>query len=148
MFKYIITLIMSFLFMSNHAMALDPIYKPLFSKKAVSGYDSVAYFTEGKAIKGSDKFKLTLDGADWYFASQENLDKFKAEPHKYQPQYGGYCAWAVAQGWDASADPLLWDIVDGKLYLNYDKEKQALWAKDKPGMIAKGDKNWPEVLKK
>jgi len=70
-----------------------------------------------------------------------------AGPAAYAPQYGGYCAWAVSQGYTASTDPHAWRIVDGKLYLNYSKGVQKRWQQDIPGNIAKGDANWPKVLK-
>ncbi len=126
--------------------AKDPVYTGTFSSLAVSGYDAVAYFVEGKPIEGSDDFEFEWNGATWRFASQSNLDTFKADPETYAPQYGGYCAWAVSQGYTASTDPEAWRIVDGKLYLNYSKSVQTRWAQNIPGNIAQGDKNWPKVL--
>ena len=79
-------------------------------------------------------------------ASAEHRDRFIAEPEAYAPQYGGYCAWAVAQGSTASGDPMFWKIVNRKLYLNYDAEVQKRWEQDIPGFIAKADRNWPSVL--
>jgi hypothetical protein len=76
------------------------------------------------------------------------LNAFKANPSAFAPQYGGYCAWAVSQNYTASGDPNFWKIVNGKLYLNYDKSVQATWEKDIPGYIAKADRNWPGVLGK
>jgi YHS domain-containing protein len=123
-----------------------PIYTPLFSKQAVSGYDPVAYFTESKPVKGDAKFTYAYAGAEWRFASPENRDKFAANPEKYAPQYGGYCAWAVSEGNTASADPLRWKIVNDKLYLNYDADIQKKWEMSIPENIKKADKNWPKVL--
>ena len=123
-----------------------PVYTSLFNNVAVSGYDPVAYFTAGKPVKGSVSYKLSYKGADFHFASAENLAKFRANPAAFAPQYGGYCAWAVSQGYTASGDPTVWKIVGGKLYLNYDRSVQAKWEKDIPGFIAKGDRNWPGVL--
>jgi len=117
-----------------------------FSKLAVGGYDAVSYFA-GAPIKGDAKFATTWKGAEFRFASAANLAKFKADPAAYAPQYGGYCAWAVAGGYTAKADPLAWKVVNGKLYLNYDANVQKRWAQDVPGNIAKGDRNWPKVLK-
>ena len=117
-----------------------------FSKVAVGGYDPVSYFA-GAPIKGDAKFSATWKGAEFRFASAANLAKFKADPAAYAPQYGGYCAWAVAGGYTAKGDPLAWKVVNGKLYLNYDQNVQKRWAKDIPGNIAKGDRNWPQVLK-
>ena len=113
---------------------------------AIDGYDAVAYFTEGKPVKGKAEFQTEYKGATWTFASQENLDTFKADPDKYRPVYGGYCAYAVSQGATASGDPEVWYIEDGHLYLNYNKGIQKKWLKDIPGYIEKADANWPKVL--
>ena len=112
---------------------------------AIEGTDPVAYFDEGKPVAGSSDFEHEWMGATWWFASAENRDQFAADPEKYAPQYGGYCAWAVSQGYTAKIDPAAWKIVDGKLYLNYSKEVQTQWSADVPGNIAKGDANWPKI---
>ena len=115
---------------------------------AIRGYDPVAFFQDGMPAKGSKEFELTWKEAKWRFASAENRNLFEADPEQYAPQYGGYCAWAVAEGYTASVDPEnAWEIVEGKLYLNYDKEIQEKWAKDIPGNITRADANWPGVLK-
>jgi YHS domain-containing protein len=111
---------------------------------AIEGYDPVAYFEQGQPVEGGDYEYAWMD-ATWYFASAENRDKFAADPEKYAPQYGGYCAWAVSQGYTAKIDPQAWSIVDGKLYLNYSKGVQSQWQQDVPGNIAKGDANWPGI---
>ncbi|MDJ0945438.1 MAG: YHS domain-containing (seleno)protein [Kiloniellales bacterium] len=128
------------------ALAKDPIYTGTFSSLAVSGYDPVAYFTQGKPVEGRRDLEYEWRGATWRFADAANLTAFKADPEAYAPQYGGYCAWAVAQGYTASTDPEAWRIVDGKLYLNYSRSVQKTWEEDIPGNIAKGDQNWPAVL--
>ena len=128
------------------AQAKDPIYTSTFSSLAVSGYDPVAYFAMGKPVEGKDGLEYEWNGATWRFASQQNLDTFKAMPEKYAPQYGGYCAWAVSQGYTASSDPTAWKIVDGKLYLNYSSDVQSRWSQDIPGNIAKADGHWPKVI--
>ncbi len=128
------------------ALAKDPVYTPRFSNLAVSGYDAVAYFAEGGPVKGSKNFETDYMGARWRFSSQENLDAFKANPEAYAPQYGGYCAWAVSQGYTASGDPENWTIYEGKLYLNYNDKIQARWEKDIPGFVALADQNWPGVI--
>ncbi|MEJ1995040.1 MAG: YHS domain-containing (seleno)protein [Limibacillus sp.] len=128
------------------AQAADPVYTGTFSSLAVDGHDPVAYFTMGKPVEGSADYEYEWNGATWRFASQENLESFKADPEKFAPQYGGYCAWAVSQGYTASADPDAWKIVDGKLYLNYSKDVQQRWSEDIPGNIAKADGNWPKVI--
>jgi len=128
------------------AMAKSPVYTSLFSGVAASGYDVVAYFTESRPVEGSGDFTAEYDGATWRFASAANRDAFRADPARYAPQYGGYCAWAVAQGATASTTPEAWSIVDGKLYLNYSAGVQAKWEKDIPGHITQADANWPSVL--
>jgi len=112
---------------------------------AIAGADPVAYFTDGAYVPGSAEFAHEWSGATWHFASAENRDEFASNPTQYAPQYGGFCAWAVSQGYTAAVDPEAWKIVDGKLYLNYDQSIQARWEKDIPGNIAKADSNWPSV---
>ncbi|MGK7891387.1 MAG: YHS domain-containing (seleno)protein [Leptolyngbyaceae cyanobacterium] len=113
---------------------------------AIEGTDPVAYFTDGGPVPGSSEFAYEWNGAVWQFASAENRDLFAANPEQYAPQYGGYCAWAVSQGYTAPIDPSAWKIVDGKLYLNFDRRVQARWERDIPGHIAQADANWPGVL--
>jgi hypothetical protein len=125
-----------------------PVYTGTFSNLAVGGHDAVAYFTEGKPVKGDKRYTLQHAGAEWRFVSPANRDTFAAAPDRYAPQYGGYCAWAVSQGYTASGDPQYWKIVDGKLYLNYDASVQAKWEKDIPGFVVRADRNWPSVLGK
>ncbi|NOT40194.1 MAG: YHS domain-containing protein [Alphaproteobacteria bacterium] len=122
------------------------VYTGTFSSLAVGGYDPVAYFKAGRPVPGAAQFSSEYKGATWRFASKENLDAFRANPAAFAPQYGGYCAWAVSQGYTASGDPQFWKVVNGKLYLNYDGSVQAKWEKDIPGFIAKADGNWPRVL--
>lgn len=121
------------------------VYTSVFSKVAVSGYDTVAYFTDGKPVKGDKKFTYSWNGADWQFASAEHRDLFAANPEKYAPQYGGYCAYAVSQNYTASADPTSWRIYEGKLYLNYNADVQKRWEGDIKGFVADADKHWPSV---
>lgn len=130
---------------ATHAVAAEPVYQSYFGT-AIDGTDPVAYFTEGKPVPGKREFSHEWNRATWRFSSAENRDLFAANPEKYAPQYGGYCAWAVSQGYTASTDPEAWKIVDEKLYLNYNKSVQANWEKDIPGHIASGDANWPKVL--
>lgn len=113
---------------------------------AIRGTDPVAYFTEGRPVEGSEEFTSTYNGAVWAFSSAENKALFDADPTAYAPQYGGYCAWAVAQGYTASTVPEAWHIEDGKLYLNFSLGVQRRWSEDIPGNISKGDANWPNVL--
>ncbi|MCH9809298.1 MAG: YHS domain-containing protein [Alphaproteobacteria bacterium] len=115
---------------------------------AVGGYDPVAYFTAGKPVKGKSTLTHEYQGATWRFSSEQNLAAFKSEPAKYAPQYGGYCAWAVSQGYTAKGDPNAWKVVNGKLYLNYNRSVQRTWQRNAKGNIKKADANWPTVLKK
>ncbi len=127
------------------AAAKEPVYQS-FLGTAIDGTDPVAYFTEGRPVEGSSDFTYDWNGATWRFASAENRDRFAAEPARYAPQYGGYCAWAVSQGYTASTDPEAWRIVDGKLYLNYDRGVQKRWEADIPRHISSANRNWPKVL--
>ena len=116
----------------------DPIYTSLLSNVAIKGYDPVAYFDQSKPVKGSSKHKFEWMGAEWRFSSEKNRDAFAADPERWAPQYGGYCAWAVSQGYTAGIDPAAWTVVGEKLYLNYSKKVQAQWEEDRTGNIAKG----------
>ena len=113
---------------------------------AIDGTDAVAYFTEGRPVAGRPEHALVWRGATWRFSSEENRAAFEADPERYAPQYGGWCAWAVAEGYTASTVPEAWEIVDGKLYLNFSRGVQRRWARDIPGNIARADANWPRVL--
>ena len=124
----------------------DLIYTASFSNTAAGGYDVTAYFTAGEPVKGEKAFKTKYQGANWHFASQENLNKFIENPQKYAPQYGGYCAYAVAKNSTARGSPLHWTIHQDKLYLNYNKGVNVRWVADKERFIATADQNWPAVL--
>ncbi len=113
---------------------------------AIKGYDPVAYFTEGKPVKGKRAHRYEWMGAIWYFASAAHKEAFQQNPEKYAPQYGGYCAYAVSQGTIAGIDPRAWTIVVNKLYLNLSLRIQKLWQEDIPRHIAKADENWPKLL--
>ncbi len=115
---------------------------------AVKGYDPVAYFVQNRPVKGRAEISLSWGGATWRFASEENRDLFQSDPERYSPQYGGYCAYAMASGELADIDPSAWKIVQGKLYLNFNRRIQRRWEKDIPGYIEKADKYWPAVLKR
>ena len=141
------------LFFAASATAAEPIntlekafwgYKP--SGIAVRGYDTVAYFTQGKPIEGKEAFETEWNGAKWRFSSKEHLDLFVTNPEKYAPQYGGYCAYGVAVGNLVKIEPDLWDIVEGKLYLNFDEELQGKWRKDIPGFIKTADNKFDKLL--
>ncbi|MBI1300706.1 MAG: YHS domain-containing protein [Alphaproteobacteria bacterium] len=128
------------------AKADPPISTGTFNNTAVSGYDTVSYFTDGGPVKGNKEFQTQWKGADWYFVSQENLDKFKADPEQYAPQYGGYCAWAVAHGNTVGSDPLQYHIEEGKLYLNYSQSIKDQWLPRRKELIPLGDKEYPQLV--
>ena len=113
---------------------------------AVGGYDPVAYFTDSKPVVGSKDITTTWKGVTWRFANEKNRDAFVAKPEAYAPQYGGFCAFAVASGGTAKGDPKVWKVVDGKLYLNLDSGVQKLWERDISGNISKANKNWPRIV--
>ena len=113
---------------------------------AARGYDPVAFFTEGRPVAGSADHQFEWQGAKWRFASAESLAAFRADPAKYAPQFGGYCAWAVSQHYLAPGDPEFWKIVDGKLYLNANARAKELWEADQADAILRGHTNWPAVL--
>ncbi len=115
---------------------------------AINGYDTVAYFTVGKPVKGQDNLATEWMGAKWKFSSQANLDLFKSNPDKYAPQYGGYCAYGVTQGSLVKVEPEQFTLRDGKLYLNYDADVQAKWRKDPAGYILDADAKFQALLKK
>ena len=145
-FRRFSSIFLTLLFATCSYAGTDKIYTGFFSDLAVGGYDVVAYFDEGSPVKGNPKYHLQLLDAEWRFKNQANLLKFEAEPERYMPQYGGYCAWAVSQGNTAKGDPRFWRIVEGKLYLNYDDDVQKTWESDIPGFIESADKNWPSLL--
>lgn len=131
---------------STVALALDPVFTAFFSSDAIRGYDTVAYFTEGKAVEGSSEYSFEYKGATWLFSSQTHLDLFKNSPESYEPQYGGYCAYAVSQNQTASIKPELFTIHEGKLYLNYSQNVNEKWLKSKESFITAADINWPSLL--
>lgn len=115
---------------------------------AIGGYDPVAYFTEGKPTKGDFQITAEHDGAVYRFASEENRKLFLESPDRYLPQYGNYCAYGAAVGKKFSSDPTVWQIVDGRLYLNLDENIATQFNDDLQGNIAKADKNWGRIAEK
>jgi YHS domain-containing protein len=115
---------------------------------AIKGFDPVAYFTVGKPTKGKAAHTVKYKGAEWRFASAENKALFEANPAKYEPAYGGYCAYGVAQGYLVKIEGDSWAIRDGKLYLNYDKGVQRRWARDPGGYIKTANGKWTRIKPK
>jgi YHS domain-containing protein len=128
------------------AFALDDaVSTGFFNDTAIEGYDTVAYFTEGKPVEGNKKFQFLWRDANWRFASQKNLDLFKQNPEMYAAQYGGYCAWAMGEGKTAGIDPEIWHIENGKLYLNYNDDVQKKWFEALDADIISADKHYPKI---
>lgn len=109
---------------------------------AIDGHDPVAYFTMSKAVRGEQAITANYGGATYQFSSQENKALFEADPAKYAPQYGGYCAYGASQGYNAPVEADKFTIVDDKLYLNYNGRVQSTWRKDTARFITKADAYW------
>jgi YHS domain-containing protein len=134
---------------ANSVFAAEPeIYAGAKEGFGSGGFDPVSYQQDGGPKMGVAANTLEWKGAKWQFVSPDNLAAFKANPDKYAPQFGGYCAYAVSKGATAPGDPKVFTIVDGKLYLNYSKDVQVTWKKDVPGNISLANGNWPKVLDK
>lgn len=112
---------------------------------AIKGYDAVAYFTRSQPVKGDPVHETIWQNARWHFASAAHRELFVADPDRYAPRYGGYCASAMALGWKAPIDPEAWVIVDDRLYLNYSKEGRDEFASEADTNIAKADANWEQL---
>ncbi len=110
---------------------------------ALRGYDPVAYFIDAKPVQGSPEHEWEWGGVTWRFATADNRERFHNNPERFAPQYGGFCAWAVANNYLFPVDPFAWRIVDDKLYLNANQRVQRNWERDIPGFIEKADLNWP-----
>ena len=137
-----------FLMRAAPALAADQLVKPVNTDSAgvaLKGYDAVAYFADGKAVKGSTAHEHHWAGARWRFATAENRDRFAQDPESYAPRFGGYCAWAVSRNYTADIDPEAFDVVNGKLYLNYSKLVQLRWRVQRDGNIRRAEQNWPQL---
>ncbi|MEZ5777370.1 MAG: YHS domain-containing (seleno)protein [Paracoccaceae bacterium] len=113
---------------------------------AISGYDAVAYVEDGQAVQGKSRYALMWHGATWYFATAEAMEAFEMNPAAYAPQYGGYCAYAMAKGALAPTAPDAFTIHGGKLYLNFSTEVRQIWRQDMSGNISSADMHWPAAL--
>lgn len=140
--------------MAAMAMLLAVVSAPAFgmdythSTPGIGGYDPVAYFTEGKPVRGNGYHVTEYEGVTYAFASEDNKETFEANPQRYVPAYGAYCAYGVAVGKKFVADPEVWKIVGGKLYLNLDRDIQSKWEENVPGHIKTGDANWKRIKDK
>ena len=114
----------------------------------LEGYDVVAYFTDGKPVKGSERFRSDYDHATYYFASQAHLNTFTADPQKCAPKYGGYCAVAAAMNKVEEVEVDKFKVYEGHLYMNRNAKAEKVWNQDPPGIVGKAEKNWPELVKR
>jgi len=144
--KHIIFLIFTFLLATTDVNA--DVLQYSTDRGAIDGYDTVSYFTDGRPEHGKSEFTAEWNGAEWRFASQKNRDTFIANPQKYAPQYGGFCALGMAHGGDVPTDPEAWSIYKGKLYLNMIKEVRTTWLYSPDKLIERADKKWQAMKTK
>jgi YHS domain-containing protein len=114
----------------------------------VGGYDPVAYFSQSEAVRGSGRYTAEYQGVTYLFSSEANKNAFEKDPTRYLPAFGGYCAYGVAKGKKFWADPTVWEVVNGRLYLNLDRSVQQKWDEDKPGYITQAVSNWGSIKDK
>ena len=148
--KFVIISLISLLTLVSVSSLFGKDKDAVFNSKgnAIKGYDTVAYFTEGKAVKGSAKYQSKYHGFTWQFSSKKHKDLFDKDPKKYLPQYNGYCAYGIGEGgYLAPIDPTAFTVDNGKLYLNYNHSISKKWKKNKAGYIKKGDATWKSKYK-
>jgi YHS domain-containing protein len=133
---------------AGSAVAADKDMNADLNDVAISGYDTVAYFTKKMPVQGVDKFTAVYKNTIYKFSSEQNRDAFKANPEKFAPQFGGYCAMGIAMEKKFNVDPMAWRIVDDKLYLNLNKDVQTKWSSDIPGNLKTAQGNWPTIKDK
>lgn len=143
--KHILAFI-TFIFMAFPVLALAD--SPAYSTVGVGGYDLLSYHTGEKPQRGNGNHVAVYDGVTYLFASEKNKKKFKVNPAIYLPAFGGYCAYGVAVGKKFVSDPDVWEIVNGKLYLNLDNKIKGMWVKDIQGYIKKANVTWPQIKDK
>jgi len=151
--RFSVTIILSLLAFTV-AFAQEPLRKKHFNLKegiAIQGYDPVAYFKQNRAVKGSKDFAVLNQGATYYFSSVANKEEFKSNAAKYEPEYGGWCAYAMGSGGEkVNIDPGTFKIVNNKLYLFYNKffnNTLKDWNKDEPNLKTKADANWGKLFR-
>lgn len=143
------------IFISPRALSEPPIntlektglFKYRHGEIAINGYDTVAYFTQSTAVKGISTHTITWRGANWMFSSAKHQALFLQEPDRYAPQYGGYCAYGIAEGYLAKIDGNQWSIIDDKLYLNYSKKFLKRWQKNPNEYINRANERFDILLK-
>lgn len=133
----------------HSAAAAAEVHTTLFGNVAIDGYDAVAYHLDGAPTKGRSDYSYRWHDAEWRFASADHRDRFIADPERYAPAYGGWCAWAVAtKGEKVGTDPEAFSVVNGRLFLNYDKSIRKQWDADRAALIERGDALWPTLRDK
>ncbi|WP_276500368.1 YHS domain-containing (seleno)protein [Terrimonas pollutisoli] len=150
--QFYLTLVLTGFFISLFGQEPSALRKRQFNLEdniAIEGYDPVAYFKNNKATKGKKEFAVSHQGVIYYFASAENKEEFKKTPGRYEPEYGGWCAYAMgAKGEKVSVDPATYKIVNGKLYLFYNSflnNTLKSWNKDEAHLKTEADKNWKKI---
>lgn len=136
-------LTLAFALLSLQARAADEVFAT--AEGAIRGYDPVAYHLQSRAVRGLPALTQQWNGATWHFASEANRKRFAANPQRYAPRFGGYCAYGTAQGYKVSTDPTAFALVGGRLYLNNSPRVQLIWNLDRPGYIAKANGNWTQL---
>lgn len=125
---------------AGSALAADEVF--VTDAGAIRGYDPVAYFTAGGPVQGDPQLRHEWNGVTWHFSNRENLEAFKADPVRYAPQFGGFCAFGMSRGYKVGTDPEAFTIHEGKLYLNYSLAVRATWLKDTAVYVDRADSNW------
>ncbi len=143
--KQILTTILAFLSLANYAQTSNKYVNISKDNLALQGHDAVAYFESNKAMKGSKDIRATHNNTVYYFLSEANRIKFLKNPVQYEPQFGGFCAYGMSEGYKAPINPDAFTIVDGKLYLNYDLSVKKEWSKSKAEHIKKANENWEKL---
>lgn len=134
-----------FLFSCSNGKTTSEIYAP--DGIAIRGYDPVAFFEESRPVEGETDYSYEWKGATWLFSSAENLEAFKADPEKYAPQFGGYCAYGASdgEGHKAPTETDTWSIIDDKLYFNYNLKVKERWEENREERIQDANENWPKI---
>lgn len=144
--KYFLILFLSLGSLAQLQAQKDAVYST--KNGAINGYDPVAYFSDGKPIKGLDSIAINWHGATWHFADIGHRELFAAEPEKYAPQFGGWCAYGWSKDYAAKIEPQAWSIVDGRLYLNYNQDVRKDWKKKRAEYIHSAQMNYKKAFVK
>jgi YHS domain-containing protein len=144
--KQILILFVAFFATTTFAQTAKHIN--LKNNVAIQGYDPVAYFESNQALEGNKEIKSEYNGAVYYFSSESNKALFLKTPAQYEPQFGGFCAYGMSEGYEAPIQPEAFTIVDNKLFLNYNLKVKELWTKKQTARIEKAIENWEKIQKK